>query len=363
MRHGCWQRLPSQFLECFNERFALPAAKPENLHRPLNVKTDRLNGILCHREQRYVSEQLTMSYDRKQIILERNERSEGLGGKYVDLYEFPNGTLEVRSKGHLLPYRLFSKDQRVSHTAVVENKRLSHALTIIGCATKVRKVAVDVPGPQITLVIEGRVINTWKSGPNHEAACDAIVYFPHFTSGLKGYPHISAGILRKALHIRVSGAPCRCHDRMNHTMAVTNKPIAFADPEGTQMVLCDNADLIEVGYFFNGDRFRASKHFKVIPVDYPKRAVVCEKQRLSTVSRQPLFLAEGLNRKVAQAVNALAGDDPNVPFKVFQDVTHHITGEPVFLLIYIHNIVEDAINAFRSAQPQGPPPVKENLTN
>jgi hypothetical protein len=51
-----------------------------------------------------------MSYDRKQIILERNERSEGLGGKYVDLYEFPDGTLEVRSKGHLLPYRLFSKD-------------------------------------------------------------------------------------------------------------------------------------------------------------------------------------------------------------------------------------------------------------
>jgi hypothetical protein len=107
------------------------AAKPEDLHRPLNLKTDRLNDILCHREQRYVSEQLTMSYDRKQIILERSELSESLGGKYVDLYEFPDGRLEVRSSGHTLPYRVFSKDQRVSHTAVVENKRLSHALTII----------------------------------------------------------------------------------------------------------------------------------------------------------------------------------------------------------------------------------------
>lgn len=28
------------------------------------MKVDRLNDILCHREQRYVSEQLTMSYDR-----------------------------------------------------------------------------------------------------------------------------------------------------------------------------------------------------------------------------------------------------------------------------------------------------------
>jgi transposase len=121
----------SGFVERFNERFALRAAKPENLHWPLNVKTDRLNDILCHREQRYVSDQLTMSYDRKQIILERSELSEGLGGKYVDLYEFPDGRLEVRWKGHSLPYRVFSNDQRISHTAVVENKRLSHALTII----------------------------------------------------------------------------------------------------------------------------------------------------------------------------------------------------------------------------------------
>jgi hypothetical protein len=119
------------FLERFNGRFALRAAKPENLHRPLNVKTDRLNDILCHREQRYVGAQLTFHYDRKQIILERSELSEGLGGKYVDLYEFPDGRLEVRWKGHSLPYRVFSKDQRVSHTAIVENKRLSHTLAMV----------------------------------------------------------------------------------------------------------------------------------------------------------------------------------------------------------------------------------------
>lgn len=31
----------------------------------------------------------------------------------------------------MLPYRVFSKDQRVSHTAMVENKRLGHALAIV----------------------------------------------------------------------------------------------------------------------------------------------------------------------------------------------------------------------------------------
>lgn len=101
------------------------------MHRPLSIPVDKLTDILCHREQRYVGSQLTLSYDRKRIILERNPTSEDLGGKYVDVYDFPDGRLEIRSKGLLLPYSIFSKDQRVNHTAIVENKRLGHALALI----------------------------------------------------------------------------------------------------------------------------------------------------------------------------------------------------------------------------------------
>jgi hypothetical protein len=119
------------FVERFNERFAVRAAKPENLHRQMNVAPSRLSDILCHREQRYVSAQLSFHYDRKQIILERSEVSENLGGQYVELYDFADRPLEVRWKGLLLPYRVFSKDQRVSHTAIVENKRLGHALAVV----------------------------------------------------------------------------------------------------------------------------------------------------------------------------------------------------------------------------------------
>ena len=119
------------FVERFNDRFSVRAAKSEDLHRKLNVPPSRLKDILCHREQRYVSAQLTISYDRKQIILERNEVTEELAGKYVDLYDFPDRPLELRWKGIALPYRVFSKDQRVTHTAIVENKRLSHALTLV----------------------------------------------------------------------------------------------------------------------------------------------------------------------------------------------------------------------------------------
>ena len=119
------------FVERFNERFSIRAARPEDLHRPLNLAASRLQDILCHREQRYIGAQLTFHYDRKLIILEQTEISKGLVGRYVELYDFFDRPLEVRWKGVALPYRIFSKDQRVSHTAIVENKRLGHALKIV----------------------------------------------------------------------------------------------------------------------------------------------------------------------------------------------------------------------------------------
>ncbi len=119
------------FVSRFNERFAVRPAKTNDLHQELRVKPDRLNDILCHREQRHVGDQLTLAYDRKQLILERSAVSEELGGQYVDLYDFPDGRLEVRSKGRVLSYRVFDKDQKVNAAAIVENKRLGHALSLI----------------------------------------------------------------------------------------------------------------------------------------------------------------------------------------------------------------------------------------
>ncbi|WP_433970909.1 hypothetical protein [Tunturiibacter lichenicola] len=95
------------------------------------VRPDRLSDILCHREQRHVGQQLTLAYDRKQLILDRSAVSEELGGQCVDLYDFADGRLEVRWNGQVLPYRVFDKDRRVNHTAIVENKRLGHALPFI----------------------------------------------------------------------------------------------------------------------------------------------------------------------------------------------------------------------------------------
>jgi hypothetical protein len=119
------------FMERFNAQFAVAAIRPENLHRPLNIVPDRMRDILCKREQRYVGEQLAFSYERKRIMLEENEITRGLVGKYIDTYAFADGRLEMRWKGITLPYKMFDKDQRITHAAVTENKRLGDVLSVI----------------------------------------------------------------------------------------------------------------------------------------------------------------------------------------------------------------------------------------
>jgi hypothetical protein len=128
------------FMQQFNEKFSLPAVKAENLHRRLNLPAPRLADILCHREQRHVGQQLTLAYDRRQIILERSDLVDGLAGQYVEVYDFADRPLEVRWKGHSLPYRVFNKDQRVTHTAIVENKRLRHALATVKAQQYIKRL-------------------------------------------------------------------------------------------------------------------------------------------------------------------------------------------------------------------------------
>jgi hypothetical protein len=46
-------------------------------------------------------------------------------------WDFPDGRLEIRGKGLPLPYSVFDHLQRVSHAAIVENKRLGEVLAWI----------------------------------------------------------------------------------------------------------------------------------------------------------------------------------------------------------------------------------------
>lgn len=103
--------LPS-FTERHNARFAKLPRQEVDLHRALNIEPDRLRDVLCLRDQRYVGAQLSLSYERRRIILEENDVTRGPPGKYVDTYALPDGRLEIRWNKHLSAVLEFIKAEQ-----------------------------------------------------------------------------------------------------------------------------------------------------------------------------------------------------------------------------------------------------------
>jgi transposase len=118
------------FIAHYNGRFGKPPARDRDLHRVIDPRQD-LDQILCWREQRTVSHQLVLNYNQMKLTLKAEGLATRLRGKMVEIYDYPDGRLEVRWKGRSLPYAAFDKLQRVSHAAIVENKRLGEVLAWI----------------------------------------------------------------------------------------------------------------------------------------------------------------------------------------------------------------------------------------
>jgi transposase len=157
------------FTDRFNAKFAKTPRRSDNLHRAMNIEPDRLRDVFCFRDQRYVSKQLVFSYERKRIILEESEITRGLPGKYVDTFAFPNGGLEIRWKGVPLPYSAFDKDQRVTHAAVTENKRLGAVLEHV----KAMQEQDDPPKPKPAGKQRTRYTKTGRKPPGRRSKLES----------------------------------------------------------------------------------------------------------------------------------------------------------------------------------------------
>ena len=161
----------SNFMDRYNARFSIVPARSNDLHRPLNLAPDRLTEILCKREQRYVGSQLTFSFERKRNMLEETDVTRGLVGQYVETYAYADGRLDVRWKGHSLPYTVFDKDQRVTHAAITENKRLGDILAYI----KERQDQQDKPVVKSNSDKNGYKPRGRKPGPRRDYMNDPAV--------------------------------------------------------------------------------------------------------------------------------------------------------------------------------------------
>lgn len=117
------------FIKDFNKRFAKPPRNDFNAHRPLRDDED-LEVIFTVREPRKVSHSLTLQYDKVIYLLEDTPTTRQLIGKYIEVYEFPDGRIEIWANGFPLPYSTYDRLSEINQGAIVENKRLGHALQV-----------------------------------------------------------------------------------------------------------------------------------------------------------------------------------------------------------------------------------------
>ena len=118
------------FIADYNTRFAKPPANAKDLHRPLRAGDD-LEDAFAWKEERTLSQALTLQYDKVIFILEPSEQAKAAIGKRVTVVDYPDGRLSIRYRGVELAYRTFDKLRQVDQGAIADNKRLGAVLAMI----------------------------------------------------------------------------------------------------------------------------------------------------------------------------------------------------------------------------------------
>jgi hypothetical protein len=118
------------FLADYNMRFAKAPANNKDLHRPLRAGDD-LDDAFAWKEERTLSQALTLQYNKVIFILEPSEPAKAAIRKRVTVVDYPDGRLAIRYRGVELAYRTFDTVRQVSQAAIVENKQLGAAFAFI----------------------------------------------------------------------------------------------------------------------------------------------------------------------------------------------------------------------------------------
>lgn len=117
----------NDFVPDYNRRFAKLPPSEANLHRPLWQDED-LDLFFTVVELRKVSHALTLQYDKTLYSLTATPFTRTLIAQYIDVRDYPGGRTEICADGTALPYVRYDRLPQVDQGAIVENKRLGHAL-------------------------------------------------------------------------------------------------------------------------------------------------------------------------------------------------------------------------------------------
>ena len=85
---------------------------------------DDLKDAFAWKEERRLSQALTPQYDNVIFVLEPSEPAKAAIGKYVTVFDYPDGRLSIRHNGVELAYRTFNKMRNLGQGAIADNKRL-----------------------------------------------------------------------------------------------------------------------------------------------------------------------------------------------------------------------------------------------
>jgi transposase len=138
-----------EFIADFNTRFGKQARNPKNMHRPL-ADHESIDGAMCRKEVRTLSQSLTLRYDKVLFILDPTDVAKRLAGQKVVVCDYPDGRLEIVHGTHSLPYRTFDKLRSVHRSPVVENKRLDDMLAFVAQMQAGRELQRSKSGPRRT---------------------------------------------------------------------------------------------------------------------------------------------------------------------------------------------------------------------
>jgi hypothetical protein len=115
------------FIDDYNRRFGKLPRDRHDAHRAVR-KDEDLAAIFAWREYRKVTESLTLRYERKMYLIEDTSTNRRYIGKYIEVFQFPDGRIEIRAAGVSLPYSTYNKVGTIDHGDIVDNKRLSQVL-------------------------------------------------------------------------------------------------------------------------------------------------------------------------------------------------------------------------------------------
>ncbi len=144
------------YVAAYNAMFAKVPREAYDAHRPIRADED-LDLIFTWREQRKVTSNLTLHYERKLYLLHDTPQNRRYATKYLDVYQFPDGKIEIRAAGVSLPYSTYDKLGAIDQGAIVENKRLGHALRISNMVQAERDNR-SVAGPSTAHRINGKKV-------------------------------------------------------------------------------------------------------------------------------------------------------------------------------------------------------------